>query len=199
MIYLIIFLAVILVGFAVLIFLRKLQFDAVHNNFLDIVDRYGGKVVRGGFAVRPRYTGSYRNNNVSISISAEKREKNKPRQFFISLFYQSAANANFTVMAKDWLKLQNGKNQKNRIFKNVGNEKYVLEVTEKELMNQLDIPGIEEQVLKLDPFAYVLVSKKGILLERLSTNLIADTEFRHMEVLLDGVYELSRLNEKKPL
>ncbi len=196
MIYVIIGLAAIVLFFLLLIWIRKVQYDAVHRNFLDLVDNYGGRVLRGGFAVRPRFSCEYNGSKLSISISAEKKTKNRPRQFYISVFLQAPANANFTVMYSDWLQPRNNDDNKKRFTHPILNKKYVVEVTDKSLFKKLDLNKIEKAVKKLDPFAYVLVSRRGLILERLSTNLIKDTEIENLENLIEGVYQLSVLPVK---
>jgi len=196
MIYAIVIFILLLVSILILIWLRKAQYDAVHRNFLDLEDHFGGRVVRGGFAVRPRFSGNYRDARVSISISSEKKSKDHPRQFYISVFMQTSAKANFTVMSNEWLHQQFVQEKRHRISQQIDDKAYRVEVSEKNVLKQLDFPGIEKVVKKIHPFAYILVSRKGLVLERLSTNLIKDTEFQVLEPLLEGLYELSTVPVK---
>lgn len=193
MLYIIVPLAAVLVGILILVWLRKMQFDAVHRNLLDLVDKYGGRVVRSGFAVRPRYSGTYKDSNVSISISAEKKNKNTPRQFYISVYVQAQANSNFTVISNDWLQWRDKSDKKHRFTRAIADKKYLVEVTNQALLNRLNYKQIEHIVNKLHPFAYVLVSRKGLILERLSSDLIRDTEFAKLESLMEGAYALSEV------
>ena len=51
----------------------------------------------------------------------------------------------------------------------------------------------EKTVEKMHPFAYTLISKKGIILERLSHNLIADTEFEPISQLLELLHSFTKI------
>ncbi len=196
MIYAIIIVGLLLAALLILVWLRKAQYDAVHRNFLDLEDHFGGRVIRGGFAVRPRFSGNYRDARVSISISSEKKTREHPRQFYISVFMQTPAKANFTVMSNDWLHRQSVQEKRRRASRQIADKAYRVEVSEKNVLKQLDFPSIEKVVKKMHPFAYILVSRRGLVLERLSSNLIKDTEFRVLEPLLEGLYELSTVPVK---
>jgi hypothetical protein len=190
------FLIVIFVIVAVLIlliWLRKVQFDAVHRNFLDLVDNFGGKVHRGGFAIRPRYSGNFKEFPVSISISSEKKEKNQNRLFYISIYYKAEGNHNFTVLSNDWLTERDPAEKSKRPFRLILKEKYRLEVAKDDILKKIDITSLEKIIETIDPIAYALVSQKGIILERISTNLIKDTEFDRLNTLLEGLCRLKNL------
>ncbi len=195
MIYLIIILAVALFILIALNWLRKVQFDAVHRNLLDFEDHYGGRVIRGGFAVRPRYLGEYKGARFSISISAEKRQPGKPRQFYISIYLQTPAQSNYTVLAQNWIEKRQEGEKKKKTIRYIVDKTYLLEVSHKKILKNLNIPLIESLIKKMHPFAYILVSKKGLILERLSSNLIKDTEFEHLNPVVETMYELSLIPE----
>ena len=80
MLYIALLLVLLLFVLGALIWLRKIQFDAVHRNFLDLVDHYGGRVIRDGFAIRPKFSGFVNDRRISISISSEKKTKKNPRR-----------------------------------------------------------------------------------------------------------------------
>ena len=194
MVYLTILLSLFLLIVAGLIWLRKAQYDAIHRNFLDLVDQYGGRVVRGGFAIRPKYTGKIKENNVSISFSSEKKSKNETRRYYLSVFLQASNVINFSILSLEWLGDTGKVDLGSRVIKNIFNKKYVIEVSDKHLMKKLDAKYIEKTVEKMHPFAYILVSRKGIILERLSHNLIADTEFQPISQLLENLYSLTNIS-----
>lgn len=196
MIIILVFFAVLLFGVGVLIFLRKAQYDVVHRNFLDLVDRYGGRVVRGGFAVRPRYTGQIEGIQVSVSLSSEKNKESGSRDFYISVYMKKPARTNFTVMSSEWLGSRAGKESPKRIIYSIWESRYQVEVNDKALLKKLNMPRIEEIVRKMHPFAYVLVSQRGIILEKVSLNLAKDTELEQIEPLIEGMRELSEINEE---
>jgi hypothetical protein len=197
MTYTIIIFLFISLALVVLIWLRKIQFDAVHRNFLDLVDHFGGKVQRGGFAIRPRFSGEYQGFPVSISISSERKKKDQSRQFYISIYFKSPANFNFTVLSRDWLKGRNEAETNKRNFAEIVEKKYRLEGSNINIRKNLEITTIEDIIKNIHPIAYVLVSKKGMILERISTNLIKDTEFGALNKLLEGLWKLSQLSAKE--
>ena len=70
----------------------------------------------------------------------------------------------------------------------------MIEVSDKKLMKKINTKRVETTVEKMHPFAYTLVSKKGIILERLSHNLIADTEFKPIMQLLEDLHSLTTIS-----
>ncbi|RMG67653.1 MAG: hypothetical protein D6715_04255 [Calditrichaeota bacterium] len=173
--------------FFVLIWLRKLQYDAVHQNFLDLVDEFGGEVLRGGFAVRPRYRGSYQGRAVSISIYSEKKEKG--RAYYITVLMQLKAPATFTILSRQWIGEKPVQNKEQRHLKELVGGAYLLEVSEKESFGRLNIPQLEHLIGKLEPFAYILVAKSRLILERVSSKLIDDTKIEVLKPLLEAMHQ----------
>lgn len=194
MVYFTIILSLILLTIAGLIWLRKAQYDAIHRNFLDLVDQYGGRVMRGGFAIRPKYTGNFKENNVSISFSSEKKNKNETRRYYLSIFLQTTNDINFSILSMEWIGDETQVDLGQRVVKKIFNKKYVIEVSDKKLIKKIDASSIEKTVAKMHPFAYALVTKKGILLERLSHNLMADTEIKPLSELLEALYGLTKIS-----
>jgi hypothetical protein len=178
-----------------LIWIRKIQFDAIHQNFLDLEDHYGGKVYRGGFAVRPKYIGLYEEIKLSISISSEKKSERQSRRFYISIYLEAPSLINFTVMSTSWLNLEKN-DMSNRHVKNIFKNNYLIEVSEKRILSRLDLKKIEELVQQMHPFAYVLISKKGLILERISTNLVEDTKFEKLDSLVKRLNNLGKIPPK---
>jgi len=191
MLYLVISLAIITVAIFILIWLRKMQYDAIHRNFLDLIDRFGGKVVRGGFAIRPKYMGTVEGHQVSVSISSERKHKDQSRKFYISIYSQARSLVNFTILSNEWLNMDGGETLKGRFIKLIADKSYLLEVTEKKTFNKLNFAKIEETIRGMHPFAYALISKNGLILERLSENLVRDTEYEHLKPLMEGMTTLS--------
>lgn len=196
MIYILMVVAGILVFLFLLIWLRKVQFDAVHQNFLDLVDRYGGRVIRNGFAIRPKYSGVFKEHRISISLSSEKKINSHHRRFYISIYLQIPSQINFTVMSNNWLSQEMTSLETNRFTKQIADKNYMIEVTNKKLFNKIDLLKLEDIVRKMHPFAYVLVSKRGLILERLSENLISDTEIERLDSLIVSMSKLPVVFQK---
>ena len=197
MLYVLAFFVLVLVVLLLLIWLRKAQFDAVHRNFLDLEDHYGGRVIRNGFAIRPKYSGVFKENRMSISISSEKKTDDHPRQFYISIYMQAPSQINFTVLSNSWLSKKTETTEKKRFIKKIVRDHYSIEVTDYAIFTRINIPRLEKLIESMDPFAYVLVSKRGLILERLSDNLIADTEFNKLNHLLSSMEQLTRIVSEK--
>jgi hypothetical protein len=175
-----------------LIWLRKLQFDAIHQNFLDLEDHYGGKVYRGGFAVRPKYVGLFEKIKLSISISSERKNDRQSRRFYISIYLESPGITNFTVMSVNWLNLEKNDMSK-RHFEKIYENKYLVEVSEKRVLSRLNLGQIEETIQKMHPFAYALISQKGLILERISQNLVEDTKYEKLDGLVKLLHNLGQI------
>ncbi len=172
----------------VLVFLRKLQFDAIHQNFLEFEDAFGGRVIRNGFAVRPRYAGSYKGEEFSISITSEKTEDE--RRYYIAINMHSDSQTSFTIMSKDWLGKRELSPERQREAISVNDESYLLEATSLANLRSMDIPKLENIISMMHPFAYVLIGKSRILLERASVNIVQDTKLEALKPLLEGMFHL---------
>ena len=192
MLYIFIFILLLFLVIFGLIWIRKIQFDAIHQNFLDLEDHYGGKVYRGGFAVRPKYIGLYEEIKLSISISSEKKSERQSRRFYISVYLEAPSLINFTVMSSNWLNLEKN-DMSQRHVKNIFENNYLVEVSEKRVLSRLNLKKIEEVVQQMHPFAYVLISKKGLILERISTNLVEDTKFEKLDTLVKLLNNLGQI------
>jgi hypothetical protein len=197
MLYALAFFILVLAVLLLLIWLRKAQFDAVHRNFLDLEDHYGGRVIRNGFAIRPKYSGVFKDNRMSISISSEKKTDDHPRQFYISIYMQVPSQINFTVLSNSWLSKKTETTKKKRFIKKIVRDHYSIEVTDNAIFTRINIPRLEKLIESMDPFAYILVSKRGLILERLSDDLIADTEFNKLNQLLTSMEQLTRIVSEK--
>lgn len=176
-----------------LVWLRKVQFDAVHRNFLDLEDHFGGKVIRAGFAVRPQYTGHYKKNKITISVSSEGNKGG--RRYYIAVTMQSHSPVHFTILSRHWLEDRHAQSRKQNVVQLMDGQ-YLLEVPQVGLLKKINVSALNRIVQQMHPFAYVLIAKTGIILERLSTNLIKDTEFPALKELIQGMYQLKLAVEK---
>ena len=94
-------------------------------------------------------------------------------------------------MSNSWLSKKSESVQKKRYIKKIVHDNYSIEVMDKAIFARINIPKLEDLIENMHPFAYVLVSKRGSILERLSDNLIADTEFTKLDRLLLSMKDLS--------
>lgn len=171
-----------------LLFLRKAQFDAIHQNFLDLEDAYGGQVIRGGFAVRPRYAGRFKGQDIVVSISTEKTEGE--RRYYIAVSMEAASRLNFFIKSTDWLgKKEVAEDQKERTL-SILNGQYLLEAKSSADLKKVDLAIFEKLVANLPPFAYILIGNSRMLLERISQRILDDTKLEAMQPVFEGMYQL---------
>jgi hypothetical protein len=95
-------------------------------------------------------------------------------------------------MSANWLNLEKNDMSK-RHFKKIYDNNYLVEVSEKRMLSRLNLEQIEKAVQKMHPFAYVLISKKGLILERISQNLVEDTKFEKLDGLLKLLHTLGQI------
>ena len=174
-----------------LVWLRKIQFDAIHQNFLDLEDHFGGRVIRNGFAIRPRFAGQYKNKEFTISITTEGGKEE--RKYYICVTFQGESHTNFSVMSAEWLGNQAENEDNDRCIVPIADGQFKLETTNRARLRELDLPKIEKAVHKLVPFAYVLVGKKRIMLERISQSVVQDTKIENLRPLLEGMHLMAKL------
>ncbi len=188
-------LVVILLGFWVLIWIRKLQFDVIHRNLLALEDAYGGKVSRGGLASRPRYSGEYKGKKVTVSFSYERKKESK--HYYLAVTMQCQSPVQFTILSREWLAEQADAHQEGKKVKRIAGGKYLVEVTRNQLMKKIPFKKIEPIVQHLDPFAYILVARTGMILERVSQHLVRETQFEALSGIFEQLYQLQQVLEKK--
>lgn len=176
------------------VFLRKLHFDAIHRNLLDLEEAYGGKVIRGGFAIRPRYVGKYKGKTISVAITSA-REKNEGRKYYIEVNFQASPQTNFSILDAKLLADQNILKERKEKMIQIADGNYVLEVIDKNHLRSLKIKEIGEAISPLSPFEFILASKSGIMFERISTDLNRDTDIRQLGHIIKQIHELRKVVE----
>ncbi len=176
-----------------MLWIRKNQLDMVHRNFIGLKEQFGGEVLRGGFAVRPRYTGVIKGNKFAISITSEKNKNG--RKYYIAATMESQSKVHFSILSSDWLEDREKIEEQGRKLVSIKNGQYLLELSKKSQLKQLNKSKLEEPLAEIDPVAYILVGKSHIILERPSVNLTEDTQIEPMRRLLNGMYSLKQAIE----
>ncbi|MEZ4764279.1 MAG: hypothetical protein R3C26_14200 [Calditrichia bacterium] len=87
------FMTIVFLAMLLLVLFRKIQFDAVHRNFLDFEDEFGGNIDRRGFAVRPKYNGIYKGQPFAISFTSEKDQQ--IRRYYIVITMKGHSQKKF--------------------------------------------------------------------------------------------------------
>lgn len=186
-------LAVVLLVLLAMIFLRKLHFDHIHRNLLDLEDKYGGKVIRGGFAVRPKYSGDYKGRKVSVTITYSKEKDG--RKYYVELTMQARSKLQFSILGPNLLEEKDiTPERKNKIVK-LNEDDYLVEVTDPDHIKLLNLKKISSIVTNMYPFVFILITKTGLMLEKVSNDLIKDTDIRQLGSLFKNMHELREVLE----
>lgn len=178
-IFTLVFLAMLL-----MLFLRKIQFDAMHQNFLELEDEIGGSVQRSGFAARPRYNGEFKGQKVSISFTTEKSDDGE-RRYYITVTMEARARLNFSILSAAWMGSKPPDEKRTLIPLKDG--QYLLEPRNSTQLHKIKLPKVEACLDALAPFAYILMAKTGMILERTSMNISQDTKAPPLLSLLDAM------------
>lgn len=188
-----IIMTIIFLAMLLLTLVRKAQFDAIHHNFLDLEDEFGGEVVRNGFAVRPKYAGEFKGQGVSVSITSEKVESD--RKYYIAVTMQAEADKTFSLMSTKWLGKKELPPEQNRETIPLKDGDYLLEASDPSNLYTFDTSLIENILSEMPAFAYVLMGKTRMLLETTTMNVVEDTKLDAMRPLFEGMYRLKMLGE----
>lgn len=182
----------IIIFLVVINYLRKLHLDAIHFNFLELVDHIGGQVIRKGFLTRPVYHGSFKSIELTINFSSE-RAQNK-RRHYLDISMAKNANYNITISTLDWISDRNEESSSDFVPLEIpGDVNYVILKQE----NVTYVKKINEQKFKecikdLSPFTYIYIGKNGILFERECNNIAQCTKSPNLEDTIEQLFELSK-------
>ena len=99
--YIIIFLAVI---FFLLNYVRKMQWDRIHINLLELADEIAGEIYRRNFLARPVFHGKYNGHELTINFSSER--VGKTRSHYMDIALNKKIKSSFTISSKKWLSQQ---------------------------------------------------------------------------------------------
>lgn len=186
--------ALVLLLIVMMIFMRKIHFDSIHRNLLDLEDKFGGKVIRGGFAVRPKYSGDYKGKKISVTIAYSKEDGN--RKYYIEITMQAKSKYQFSILGPNLMKGQDIPPDRRKKIIELSDENYLLEVTDPSHIKLLNIKKIGNIVKTMYPFVFILITKTGLMLEKASNDLIKDTDIRHLVSLFKNMYELREAIEQ---
>jgi hypothetical protein len=172
-------------------FLRKLQWDAIHNNLLDLTDDIGGQVIRQGMLGRPIFHGNYRKLDITVNFSTERSKKG--RNNYIDISIGRNFNQTFTISALDWLREREGSalDEFTEISMN-SQKKYGmrsksgLDVIKKNMQQKF-----YELLQEMDPFSFIFIGYNGLLFEKRGGNLAMSTKHPVLKKNIDSLIELS--------
>lgn len=174
-----IIIAVILFLMGTVIFLRKLQYDQMHQNLLDLVDKYGGEVVRRGFAASPVYNGKFKNKMLVINFSSVREEKNE-REFYATFTYEVKISRLFSIMSLEWLEKHPVEQNPDAKTFEVG--KFRVSSSQPETLKMFkNKPEILDILQNMDNLVYLFSSVRGVMFEVQIGNMLHGSKIDFLE------------------
>ncbi len=172
-----------------MIFLRKSMWDAVHRNLLDLEDRYGGQVIRNGFASRPVYKGKIRNRDITINFSSERSRAGRMNYMDISINAESTLT--LTIAESNWLTIQNPEAPLSKTVVETDGTRYHLMPDDNRKLQRLAArEDFVKAVGRFDALAYFFIGKSGVICEFKMDNMAHDTEFELLNGRLQNIFIL---------
>ncbi len=189
-----IYILIVAVGFILFLviinYLRKLHWDVIHNNLLDLVDDIGGKVIRQGMLGRPIYHGRYEELDITINFSTEKGEKGRKNLIDISIGIP--LKQAFTISAYNWLKER--EESATEEFTDIdlgGSKEYGMRNTSgKDIVKNNMQKKFHDILKRLDPFNFLFVGRNGLLYETEGGNLAVSTKHPAIKSDIMAIYDL---------
>ena len=186
--YIIYGLFLLVVFFLLINYLRKLHWDAIHNNLLDLVDEYGGNVYRRGFLARPVFHGIYKKSEVTINFSQERI--NSKRKNYINISIDKKNKKSVTIVSLDWIKAQNESTDDMEIISINNSLDYGIRGKNIKIIKRNEL---KSHLQKLVPFNYLFLGQTGLIFEKESINLGVDTKLDVLKSCIESVYNLSNI------
>jgi hypothetical protein len=177
----------------VIVFLRKLHWDAIQLNLFQLQDDIGGKVIRKGFLTRPLYHGTYNNLALTINFSTEKFKKN--RRNYIDITIGKNFKNPLTISSLDWLRERDESVSEYEPIK-IANNKYGLR-REKNIrvIKKNHKTDFINYIKQLHPINFIYFSKNGLLFERECLNIANETEYVKLKDTINLLYKLIEVVE----
>jgi len=177
-----------LIFFIIINYLRKLHWDTIHHNLLDLEDDIGGNIIRKGFLARPVFVGKYHNCEVTINFSQEKQKKGRTN--FINISLNKNVKKSITLLSLEWLKSQNEKTDDLQIISLENSVQYGIR-SKQVIKGETKQNVITEHIEILHPFNYLFIGETGIIFEKSSLNIAKDTELENLKIILESIFKLS--------
>jgi hypothetical protein len=167
---------VFIIFLVVLNFLRKLQWDAVHNNLLDLTDDIGGNVIRQGMLGRPIFHGKYKNLDITINFSTERGKKG--RRNYIDISIGRDFSQTLTISSMDWLEeREESVLDEYTEIELDGQKKYGLRSKSGQEVLKKNMQQKFKSILQdMHPFSFLFIGYNGLLFEKRGGNLAMSTK-----------------------
>ncbi len=185
MIYILAIIALIFVFWALLMYVRKSQWDTIHRNLLDLEDHFEGKVIRRGFATRPFFHGRVEGHPFTLNISSERIDNERIN--YVDISWELPVKETFTIADFNWLKKRRDKTaEKLKLIKSEQGKEFALMHRNKNRLEQLvKSPVIQQFVSQFENLCYVFLGKTGLICEFSTENLANATEFKSLNSKLE--------------
>jgi hypothetical protein len=181
----------ILIFFVVINYLRKLNLDAIHFNFLELADAIGGQVIRKGILSRPVYHGAFKSIELTVNFSSERTQKKRRQYLDISMAKNSSYN--ITISTRDWIEGRNEESSSDFVPLDIpGDVNYViLKPDDVTYVKEINEKRFIECVKNLTPFTFIYIGQNGILFERECDNIAMCTKSPKLKDTVELLFELS--------
>jgi len=187
---LLIILLTLLALFALLLYFRKMHWDVVHNNLLELSDDIGGEVYRRNFSSRPIFHGTFGDKELTINFSSARNALK--RQYYVDVSWGKIFPNSFTVSSKELLQTDewdisgeyeelNSEDLHHYLLMKSGNSPVYAQDKKDQFLNALR---------KLRPFNYLLAGNTGVLFEAGSENIAMATQYPKLKQILQALQEL---------
>jgi len=179
-----------MVLFLILVWLRKVQYDAIHRNFISMEDKFGGKVVRKSSLFRPFYAGKVKGREVRVGFTSEKYQ-NK-RNYYVNYTLECSAKIQGSIIENKWYESRDEKSKDE--MQPILDGKFWLQAKgniPKGLSKKL-----ETQLKNFPEFSYALIANTGMILERTTEKLADDSEAEINNTIISGMVKIADVFEK---
>jgi len=192
MFYILLFILALLIVWALLVWVRKTMWDAVHRNLLDLEDHLEGRVMRRSFVSRPFFHGKISNQTLTINFSSEKLSGK--RITYIDISYAVNVQTSLTITDKIWLEAQNpGALEDFVLLKNQQGQEFILRPASHPAVKKLIKEKAFGELLDgLSGLAYIFIGKTGMICELMTEEVIKATELENMQNYLHLLENFSR-------
>jgi hypothetical protein len=187
------FIGFIVIFLIILNYLRKLHLDAIHFNFLELVDVIGGQVIRRGFLSRPVYHGDFNGTGLTINFSSERSQKK--RREYLNISMAKNLKNNLTISTEDWIKNRNeGSLTDFKPLGIAGDVHYVIRIPANvSYLKKNHKNDFIEYIRKLTPFTYIYCGQNGVLFERECDNIATCTKHPKLKDNIELIFNLTQV------
>ena len=188
------FISILIIFFIVFNLLRKLHWDAIHNNLISLVEVIGGQIIRKGFFARPVYHGNYKDTELTINFSTERSKKKRANYIDISL--AKKIKNTITITSLNWLKDRGESLDEFSPLEQTQDNKYGIRKDAELVFTNKDKNAEFKCLIKeLDPFIFIFIGKNGTLFERECENIAICTKHPLLKNSIDSLFSLIQMLE----